>query len=90
LTVIKNRVLFVLARTEELMTLKKVLVLLFAALFILPLSAADDFDDEFGGFDDFEDEGKKKESKTAMTKIMMPKILLRKRKKRIRKQVMPQ
>ncbi len=43
------------------MTLKKVLVLLFAALFILPLSAADDFDDEFGGFDDFEDEGKKKE-----------------------------
>jgi len=61
LTVIKNRDLFVLARTEELMTLKKVLVLLFAALFILPLSAADDFDDEFGGFDDFEDEGKKKE-----------------------------
>nr|HQI05469.1 hypothetical protein [bacterium] len=43
------------------MTLKKVLVLLFAALFILPLSAADDFDDEFGGFDDFEDEGKKKD-----------------------------
>ncbi|HSW60497.1 MAG TPA: hypothetical protein VLJ60_06830 [bacterium] len=47
------------------MTLKKVLVLLFAALFILPLSAADDFDDEFGGFDDFEDEGKKKESKNS-------------------------
>jgi len=61
LTVIKNRDLFVLAMTEELMTLKKVLVLLFAALFILPLSAADDFDDEFGGFDDFEDEGKKKD-----------------------------
>ena len=43
------------------MALKKVLMLLIAALFILPVSvtAFDDFDDDFGGFDDFEDTKKK-------------------------------
>lgn len=43
------------------MTLRKVLVLLFAAFFILPL-CADDFDDDFGDFDDFDDGGKKESS----------------------------
>lgn len=42
------------------MTFNKVLMLLVAALFILPVSlfSADDFDDDFGGFDDFEEDKK--------------------------------